>query len=138
MSTKREGYLLIDHTFSPGLTPEMLHAAGIAGPAVGADKRGEFATVTCAHCSSCVILNPLRTRAREYCPRCDAYVCDVCAVAMAQTGVCCSIDKLLDFVQEHNSRLEDKGIPVTCLPNLSPLLTKVSLTVPKSPLILGE
>lgn len=36
----------------------------------------EYATLTCAHCGTVVILNPSRTRPREWCMRCDAYVCD--------------------------------------------------------------
>lgn len=137
MSTKRQGYLLIDHTFSPGITPEMLHAVGVGGPAVGADRKGEFATVTCSHCCAVVVLNPLRTRDRSYCAKCDAYICDGCGAAMAASGVCVSIDRLFDFVQMQNAALEAKGVPVVGLPDLSPLYNNVSVVVPKSPLI-GE
>lgn len=127
---RRQGYLLIDHTFSPGVTPEMLHAAGIDAPAVGADKKGEFSTYTCSHCCAVVIINPLRRRDRAYCAKCDHNICDGCGAAMAATGVCVSVDKLFDFVQDSNARLEEQGIAVTGLPDLSPLLTtvKVALT----------
>ena len=36
----------------------------------------EGATVMCAHCQNMWIRNPLRTRPRGYCAKCDAYVCD--------------------------------------------------------------
>ena len=125
---RREGYLLIDHMFSPGVTPEMLHAAGVGGPAVGADTKGEFPTITCCHCCAIVVLNPLRKRARGYCSKCDAYHCDNPACGLE----CRNFDKMLDFVQDNNAKLEDRGIPVTCLPDLSPLLSKVSISIPKS------
>lgn len=66
MATKarHEGYLLIDHTDSPG-----------AGPIPGGQKF-EAATVTCSHCCRVVILNPNRVRARSYCAKCDHYICD--------------------------------------------------------------
>ena len=33
-------------------------------------------TLTCAHCNCVVLLNPLRTRERHRCHRCNSYVCD--------------------------------------------------------------
>ncbi len=36
----------------------------------------ELKTVTCRHCNKVVVLNPERTRPREYCRKCDGYVCD--------------------------------------------------------------
>lgn len=38
--------------------------------------RKEMATLTCSHCQVQVILNPLRTRERNHCRKCHAYVCD--------------------------------------------------------------
>lgn len=52
-----EGYLLIDNRASGG-------------------KLLESATITCAHCQRTYLRNPLRQRARGYCAKCDAYVCD--------------------------------------------------------------
>jgi hypothetical protein len=126
---RREGYLLVDHSFSPGITAEELHAAGLPGPAVGPDKKGEFSTLTCSHCNGIVILNPLRTRDRHYCPKCDSYVCDGCAAIMAKSGVCDNFTRLLDYVQESNARMEEHGLIVTGLPDLSPLLTTVTVPV---------
>lgn len=36
----------------------------------------EFNTLTCSHCNRVVVLNPQRVRARGYCQKCHAYVCD--------------------------------------------------------------
>lgn len=36
----------------------------------------EVATLTCCHCQVQVVLNPLRTRERNHCRKCHAYVCD--------------------------------------------------------------
>lgn len=83
----REGYLLVDHSASPGLPEEVARASGY-DPALSKEgKRFEAATMTCAHCKSSVVKNPLRTRARASCTKCGChYICDLC---------------------EHNSRLPD-------------------------------
>jgi hypothetical protein len=71
------GYLVIDHSDSPGLRyediPERLRATTAI---VGKGEKYERDIQFCAHCGSQVILNPLRTRPREYCTKCDHYVCD--------------------------------------------------------------
>lgn len=59
-----EGYLLIDHRASPG-TPQVPEGRILEAP-----------TITCSHCNAVVILNPMRTRPRNYCAKCDHYVCD--------------------------------------------------------------
>ena len=73
---RHEGYLLIDHRNSPGVTPEFVRAAGLDVPAVGAGVTFEAATFKCPHCQDRVILNPNRTRDRHYCAKHDHYVCD--------------------------------------------------------------
>lgn len=35
-------------------------------------------TSTCTHCQCVVVLNPLRSRERGYCSKCDHYICDEC------------------------------------------------------------
>jgi hypothetical protein len=80
MHSKRsqEGYLMVDHRASPGLTeadwlklPENVRAE--TQPMKGLF---ESPTIRCCHCGTIVILNPARTRARGYCARCDHYRCD--------------------------------------------------------------
>jgi len=110
MKSKRshEGYLLIDNRNGPGLTDEQAQAAGLP---VGAG-RGMFEspTYTCSHCQVVVILNPLRTRERAYCAKCDHYICDRCGVAKAQTGECRTVKQLIDELQEQAVQAQQRGI----------------------------
>ena len=90
MKTKKslEGYLLIDHTMSPGT------------PAVPEGTIFEMATMQCCHCQAEVIPNPLRQRPRNYCAKCDRYVCDTPACI----AECNNFDKVLDLLQEQAFR----------------------------------
>lgn len=72
---KFEGLLVIDHRESPGLTPEQVQGRG---PAVGKGQLLETPTYNCVHCQRVVVMNPLRTRARIFCQKCDDYICDDC------------------------------------------------------------
>lgn len=88
MKTKRsqEGYLLIDHTASPGdvIVPE--------------GTKLESATLLCGHCQRILLRNPLRTRSRFHCSGCNEYVCDFCGDPIV-TG-CKNFVQLLDKMQE--------------------------------------
>lgn len=88
MRTKRsrEGYLLIDHRNSPGITPEYLMVNHIGGPAVGAGVTYESAVCGCHGCQGDIILNPNRTRERPWCMKHDAYLCDNCDARRAAAG----------------------------------------------------
>lgn len=95
-----EGYLLIDHRDSPGITPEQAAKAGKATVSVGAGKRLEAPTYNCSHCTALVIIEPTRTRARAYCPKCDRHICDKCEIIRVASGGACKpfkqvIDELL-------------------------------------------
>lgn len=82
-----EGYLLIDHSASPGTDQ------------VKEGKKFEAPILTCSHCQRGVIVRPDRTRARPYCPKCDHYICDLCeAVRVKAGGACNSIARLIDQV----------------------------------------
>lgn len=97
--SRHEGYLLIDHRGSPGLSEADLAAVGLPFQA----GRGVFeaATITCSHCQALVVRNPLRQRERAYCPRCDHYICDACGRARAAAGGACrSFKQLVEEVQE--------------------------------------
>lgn len=50
----------------------------------------ELPTLTCCHCNRVVVLNPLRTRERGYCQKCNAYRCDSCVT-------CTPIAQLIEF-----------------------------------------
>ncbi len=94
---RHEGYLIIDHSNSPG-SPRS------ADPAhVGPGMKFESATVTCSHCHAVVILNPDRSRPRHYCPKCDHYVCDKLECVVA----CNPMKQTLDLMQAQASRLDD-------------------------------
>lgn len=73
-----DGYILIDHRESPGL----------GGPLTTKGQRFEGATNTCSHCSKVVIQNPLRTRERGHCSKCDYFICDPCQADMYLGGEC--------------------------------------------------
>lgn len=93
MKTKRssEGYVLIDHRNSPGITPEFVRANNLDAPAVGAGVTYESALVVCSHCGRDVILNPNRTRDREWCYTCDGYICDGCGAAKKAGAACVTV-----------------------------------------------
>lgn len=78
MSRTKESYLLIDHRFSPGLPAEVAISQGLDPSQCGEGKMLEAASLTCSHCKVAVVKNPLRTRERAYCPKCDHYICDLC------------------------------------------------------------
>src|SRR5260221_11085445 len=105
MKSKRshEGYLLIDHRNSPGLTDAETHAGGL--PAGSGRGMFEAPTITCSHCQTTLIVNPLRNRERGYCRKCDHYICDQCGVVLAATGICKPFKRYVDEQQE----LADKG-----------------------------
>lgn len=75
-----QGELLIDHRNSPGITPEWAAARGVAGPVVGGGKVYESGLKNCKHCGGDVLMHPQRTRDREWCSVCDAYICDSCGL----------------------------------------------------------
>lgn len=102
MKSKRslEGLLLIDNRHAP--VPQNPHRefAG-AGPAAVR----EMPTLTCSHCQRQMIVQPLRTRERPYCRRCDHYICDDCAlIAKLNGGECEPMTAKLDRLQEEAGR----------------------------------
>jgi len=102
MRTKRsnEAYVLIDHRNSPGISQEFVRANGLDTPAVGAGQVFESAIAVCHSCGADIILNPNRTRGREWCMEHDAYLCDRCALRRKLTGSCVPLQKkLLDLFQ---------------------------------------
>lgn len=90
MPSKRssEAYVLIDHRNSPGITPDFVRANGLDAPAVGAGQVFESAMSICHGCGSNIILNPNRSREREWCMVHDAYLCDGCGLTRKLTGSC--------------------------------------------------
>jgi hypothetical protein len=95
-----EGYLLIDHTDSPGISAEVAAQAGNDTLAVPAGMKFQSATINCSHCQVLVVLNPKRDRSRGYCPKCDRYICDQCEAVRVQTGVCKTFNQMVDEIIE--------------------------------------
>lgn len=96
---RKEGWLMIDHRASPGLPADFYQKIGLAQtlrPELGEGKLFEAPTLTCAHCQAMVVINPARTRARGYCPKCDSYVCD----NPACHANCTPISKILDEAEK--------------------------------------
>ena len=90
----REGYLYISPGEGPTLSLE--EAAKTGKDIAGAGRRGLFesATVRCSHCHSIVVLNPERSRPRNWCSKCDSYICD----SPGCNAGCLPMDKVFDFV----------------------------------------
>lgn len=93
-----EGYLFVDHRESPGLPEEMAIAAG--RPVSSAKGIFEAPTYTCNHCQAVVVINPNRTRDREWCSKCDHHICDACGALKAMTNECNSMAKQIDETLE--------------------------------------
>lgn len=107
MFSKREleGYLLIDHRNSPGITPQEAAKAGKGTVPIGKGTMFESATINCSHCSSLIVLNPDRSRSRGYCPKCDHYVCDGCESVRAVTGECYPMKRRIDEFIDNASKI---------------------------------
>lgn len=97
MFSKRsnEAYVLIDHRNSPGVSQEFVATNHLDVPAVGAGQTFESAITVCHCCGADIILNPKRTREREWCMEHDAYLCDSCALNRRLTGSCVPLQKKL-------------------------------------------
>ena len=103
---KFEGLAIIDHRDSPGITME--EALG-RGPAVGKGQILSCPTYGCVHCQRVVIMNPLRSRPRTYCTKCDDYVCDLCEAqrVLHPHRPHRSFEQLIEAVQNAGA----KGVP---------------------------
>lgn len=94
---------MVDHRASPGLTPEQERAMGM--PAGAGTGIFEASIYSCSHCEAGVLVNPLRTRDRAYCPKCDHIICDRCeAIRVASGGVCRPFKQVIEEVQERAAR----------------------------------
>jgi hypothetical protein len=91
----KEGYLMIDNRAAYMPVPDKdLHENNLP-PEAG---RGLFetSTYTCSHCESIVVMNPMRTREREYCRGCDSYICDGCGYEKKQGKPCKTMKQIID------------------------------------------
>lgn len=79
-----KGYLFVDHRASPGLNEEQAIKLGYHPTQVKEGALYEADTLRCNHCSTIFIINPLRTRERGHCFKCNSYICDGCLAASRQ------------------------------------------------------
>lgn len=109
MKSKRslEGYLLIENRHGPVLTEEQIFRDTGRRGVVGAGVRGTFEapTLTCSHCNTQIVVNPGRTRDREYCRKCDHYVCDECSLQLKLSGECRPLRPMMDEARTKERRL---------------------------------
>jgi hypothetical protein len=82
LKTSRDGELFLDHSASPGIPPGKALEMGLPPDMVGEGRRMYAPTLGCPHCGGHVVLNPMRTRERAHCYKCNVYICDGCAIAM--------------------------------------------------------
>jgi hypothetical protein len=75
---RKFGEIMVDHRASPGLTEQQARRFGYEPSQVKEGALFEAATMTCVHCGTIVIRNPLRVRERATCLRCNDYICDLC------------------------------------------------------------
>jgi len=101
----KESYLEIDHRDSPGLPDDV--AARFLGMSSRAGTLTKSAAVHCSNCQRMIVLNPLRSRERFLCPKCDDYHCDDCALRFKLTGVC----KTMRQVEDEFAAAAAKGRP---------------------------
>ena len=91
----KEGYLMIDNRAAYMPVPEdMLRQSNL--PVQAGKGLYEAPTYTCSHCQYVVIMNPLRTRDREYCRGCDSYICDGCGALKKQGAPCKTYAQIVD------------------------------------------
>jgi len=84
----RDGYVMLDHRESPGVTCEEAWRTGNAIIPIGGGAKLEAATFTCSKCQKVIVKNPGRMRERAYCRKCDHDVCDECGLQLKLGHVC--------------------------------------------------
>ena len=94
-----EGYVMVDHRASPGIPEDQAIKFGFHPDQVKEGAIFEAAVLQCKHCGKQVVKNPLRTRARAFCPKCNSYICDWCEAARQDPNyIHRSLDQLADLI----------------------------------------
>lgn len=107
---RHEGYLMVDHRAGGGLTEQQAILSGYDPKHCRAGRLFEAITNTCSHCGGAWVINPLRTREREYCKSCDHYICDGChAESQMPHYVHIPFAKKVELTLEAASRAETSG-----------------------------
>lgn len=79
-----EGYFLMDHRNSPGVPDSVVVSQGLT-PGAG-QGIFESATFTCPYCERVVVMNPDRSRPRNFDKKTNHLICDGCE-ALRVSGV---------------------------------------------------
>lgn len=113
---RTEGYLLVDHRFSPGIPEDVARRIGYDPKQCGEGKVFEAATLHCKHCLGTVVKNPNRVRERAYCAKCDSYICDAChALTQQPNYLHASGEKISDLVIDAAAKGMTLGSPLELL-----------------------
>jgi hypothetical protein len=103
-----DGELFVDHRASPGLPERAAFRLGYHPSQVKEGAVFETACYSCSHCQTVVVMNPLRTRERGWCSKCDQYICDGCNMIRQETGyVHTSVKEIADLV--HSGKFTMSG-----------------------------
>lgn len=90
-----EGYLMLDHTQTAGISDDIIVQAGL--PIGAGTGLFEAPTFTCHHCQTIVIINPKRSNGLAYyCRGCDHLLCDACGAEKTRTGKCRPFNQVID------------------------------------------
>lgn len=81
-------------------------------------KPGTFKadTMTCAHCMTVVLLQPLRQRERGWCWKGDHYLCDNCWTLYGRIGECFTEARTIDLIMANPESGVSLGRPATGMP----------------------
>lgn len=95
-----EGELMVDHRASPGIPAARAEAMGLDPAAFREGAVTHMRTLGCCHCGGVWVENPLRTRPRNHCIKCDRYLCDACAAVTHESGyVHRSFEEFADLIR---------------------------------------
>lgn len=103
---EHEGYFMLDHSQTEGISDELIIAAGL--PRGAGKGLFEAPCYTCKHCQRIVVMNPDRTRERAYCRGCDHLICDECAAVKAKTLTCRTFDQIADEILTEAAKAASK------------------------------
>lgn len=99
LKTDGAGEIQIDHRASPGIPTNLAASIGMDPALLKEGSVLNMGSYGCNHCGAHVILNPDRSRAREWCSVCDRHICDWCGAARKEPGyIHRTIDEISDMV----------------------------------------
>ena len=109
----KEGYLLIDHSQTQGVSDEVMMANGM--PIGSGHGKFEAPTFTCSHCEAVCIVRMPRAEAIPYCPKCSHHICNKCEKRrVAAGGECHTFKDIADiYLSGHEAKAMALILPLT-------------------------